>query len=941
MKNQIKKVVSVVLSLIIVSNFILPLAALDILNEVNASDQPESSTANVTIEPKDKTQLQKELDDMVYEVKSLREENVKHFRLADGTYQAVVYPEPIHMLNSNGEWEDIDNSLSEQNGEIVTGNARVKFAKKITGNGTIYTLHEKNYKVTVGLNKETKKVEAKYNNTTSTFDENTTRLEKLTTLDNLTSTIVYSDILDGIDIEYVLASNSIKENIIVKQKSDSYTYTFTLELNGLTAKLDNGCIVLSDVKNDEVIYRIPAPYMYDAIGDISYNVDYTLEQTGNGKYEFTLTADQIWVNSAERVFPIVIDPSITVENQYCDTYVSSESPTVVHGYDHTFELNSSCEAYYIFVHPTLPDNADVIQAFVDIPYYLTEELDSSDDYISAEIYEVTSSWNEYYTTWNNKPTKQPIYADGTTSTENSELYYDSAGATNPLYATFTVGYVVNSWYIENKDNYGFAIKLEENCTDTVNFIAREANQSKATMTITYTLTSFEEGIYAIRNAFSYAHFEYTRSSAPSPLYQSTSSITSSNLSTSNLEELFKISIHPDTDGYIIRSMVDNSLVVYPNINTYSPYVGFCDESDSEISSYDIWNIDKNGNFYNISFSTNTTTYYICSDSTSNYTDLTLTTNPSDTGAMWVFLEYTGADYEDVEMEEYPDTVYVGDEFQFDAYMRSTVIGHNGPVSYSISNPDNSTLTRALINTYTGEFTALKPGVVSIRVTYPGAPWVWLYNITIIILPCSGYEEDYEPNTWNTPSYQRLSNCYNYALNKRNPFAVAPLDPGSSAEINIRPLVLTNPLGSQNLPEYTFTYISESDIIAAVATDATILGFTFNTDIGKNDVCPTGTYKVALVLDIYDDPNVENKVEEITLNGENVIRINPDTDYHWYRQNPDGTWSHKPGETEVTNLDASGELIYDPQVCDRDYTYDSSSKYNYEVFVGYFAVSPLE
>ena len=43
--------------------------------------------------------------------------------------------------------------------------------------------------------------------------------------------------MDGVDLEYVLNSVNIKENIIVKEKKDSYTYTFTLDLGNLTATL--------------------------------------------------------------------------------------------------------------------------------------------------------------------------------------------------------------------------------------------------------------------------------------------------------------------------------------------------------------------------------------------------------------------------------------------------------------------------------------------------------------------------------------------------------------------------------------------------------------------------------------------------------------------------------------------------------------------------------
>jgi len=39
------------------------------------------------------------------------------------------------------------------------------------------------------------------------------------------------------------------------------------------------------------------------------------------------------------------------------------------------------------------------------------------------------------------------------------------------------------------------------------------------------------------------------------------------------------------------------------------------------------------------------------------------------------------------------------------------------------------------------------------------------------------------------------------------------------------------------------------------------------------------------------------------------------DYHYMRQDSDGTWSHKPGEEEVTNLDYSGDVITDPRAAD--------------------------
>ena len=50
----------------------------------------------------------------------------------------------------------------------------------------------------------------------------------------------------------------------------------------------------------------------------------------------------------------------------------------------------------------------------------------------------------------------------------------------------------------------------------------------------------------------------------------------------------------------------------------------------------------------------------------------------------------------------------------------------------------------------------------------------------------------------------------------------------------------------------------------------------------------------------------------------ALVVDPQIDYHWQRQNSAGKWSHKPGHTKVTDTDASGNVIYNPQNADRDY-----------------------
>ena len=68
----------------------------------------------------------------------------------------------------------------------------------------------------------------------------------------------------------------------------------------------------------------------------------------------------------------------------------------------------------------------------------------------------------------------------------------------------------------------------------------------------------------------------------------------------------------------------------------------------------------------------------------------------------------------------------------------------------------------------------------------------------------------------------------------------------------------------------------------------------------------------------------------------ALVIDPMDDYHFYRQDPDGYWSHKPGSQPVTRLDADGVLIIDPKTANRDYTIQGKSL-NYTLFCGFFSV----
>ena len=50
----------------------------------------------------------------------------------------------------------------------------------------------------------------------------------------------------------------------------------------------------------------------------------------------------------------------------------------------------------------------------------------------------------------------------------------------------------------------------------------------------------------------------------------------------------------------------------------------------------------------------------------------------------------------------------------------------------------------------------------------------------------------------------------------------------------------------------------------------------------------------------------------------ALAVHPGLTYHFYKQDPDGYWSHKDGATDAKRYDADGKLILDPKKANRHY-----------------------
>ena len=456
----------------------------------------------------------------VTEMEARREENVKHFLLPDGTMEAVVYSNAVHRKNASGEWEDIDNTLSGNNAKVpdlyVTDDLRVAFAKTFSAGGQLFALNENGYGISMKLMTdqistspmlpitEVSSASTSAAVSTVTVTNTATRgnkkqwdtIDEAITVNNASS-IIYTNVRSNTDLEYILDGNNIKENIIVKAASNSYVYTFELGLSGLTPVLcEDGSITLSDIETEETQYIIPAPYMYDANGEVSYEVYYTLTEKLDGAYTLKITANAEWMNAEDRAFPVTVDPTLEQKILF-DTYIDSGNPTTKYGSSTQLWISSTRTTLIKVPFPELPSGFSISTARLYVAYYYFDNVVSNSLMASAHM--VNMAWSEGSLDWETANS----YSNLGISTSNLSYasFSGSAGAyeSTPQWVSFNVKSAVNAWYSGTANN-GIAIKRYSGTNGSVILKSYESGATyRAYFRIVYTEPKLADGVYKIKN----------------------------------------------------------------------------------------------------------------------------------------------------------------------------------------------------------------------------------------------------------------------------------------------------------------------------------------------------------------------------------------------------------------------------------------------------------
>lgn len=485
------------------------------LDETTEAVINEEIDADSILAP-DSAVVKSEQPAIIGEDKSLRTEYSKHFLRSDGAYVIATYAVPVHHFTGDC-WEENDNSLylvSDTKDSSVAKYRTEYSAYPMTFPATldkdsVITVSAHDRDISFGyikdpqnespidssislvdsndlqINAIEKMVAAKVNSDTTTPDavsdvssseETASKENEAMKVDIKNSAAAYYDVDQDIDLEYEITGNALKESIVVKAQKDSYSFDFNMDIAGLfiEERTDGSIALFEDEEMEgDPLYVIARPYMIDSAGVYSDAVKMSINQSDEG-FTLSISADSDWMNSAERVFPVVIDPTLLIDVGALsveDTYVDNSSPSTNFCYDYYLYagMNSlgKTRTYVRFPLPDLPNCSVVIGAKLHLAQNQYDPGSGQTAYLN--VYDLSSTWNYQTITWNNQPSS---------AYSGSIIDYTSfKSGTGSYNYELDITKIVKKWYEQGSNNGLMLASSNESVTKRSRFYSSNYNGS--------------------------------------------------------------------------------------------------------------------------------------------------------------------------------------------------------------------------------------------------------------------------------------------------------------------------------------------------------------------------------------------------------------------------------------------------------------------------------
>lgn len=234
----------------------------------------------------------------------------------DGSKVLKLSESPINARDASGDWVDIDTSLERVDDTWVVDAHPLKpeFSQHADDPDAV-TVTRAGHEVSFSL-----------------VGADAGRVESPFWFWDSWDKIAYRDVADGIDIEYQIEPDGLKEELVLAAPpaAGDNSWTWRFDVGELTPRLreqTNSVEFVDDA--DSVVFTIPTPIAWDSAdesGDVRAErpLAVDLEEAADANvWLYTLTASRAWLDSPDRVYPVHIDPELQAGPTSTFSYKSS------------------------------------------------------------------------------------------------------------------------------------------------------------------------------------------------------------------------------------------------------------------------------------------------------------------------------------------------------------------------------------------------------------------------------------------------------------------------------------------------------------------------------------------------------------------------------------------------------------------------------------------
>ena len=127
------------------------------------------------------------------------------------------------------------------------------------------------------------------------------------------NSVTFKEVSPNIDLKYTTLPRGLKEEIVLKKQVTNHIFTFNLNATKAYPQVQTDTLFSSTFydKKGNYLFHFEKPFALDAKGSRTDNVSVQIRKdTKTDSYSMTLNVDRDWLESKDRTYPIVIDPTI-------------------------------------------------------------------------------------------------------------------------------------------------------------------------------------------------------------------------------------------------------------------------------------------------------------------------------------------------------------------------------------------------------------------------------------------------------------------------------------------------------------------------------------------------------------------------------------------------------------------------------------------------------